>query len=69
MNACGAMIRGEAAEDRLAIHRFGFVPAVPKSLRCEYPIPDEGFMVAELVPGVLKGRSGLVRYRPEFAEV
>jgi putative acetyltransferase len=49
--------------------RFGFVPAVPKGLRCEYPVPDEVFMVAELVPGALKGRSGLVTYRREFAEV
>ena len=85
MTACGVMIRGEAAEDRLATHRghlvvvvlgyphyyprFGLVPAVPKGLRCEYPVPDEVFMVAEMVPDAPKGRSGLVRYRPEFAEV
>src|SRR5512139_231714 len=25
--------------------RFGFVPAVTKGLRCEYPVPDEAFMV------------------------
>lgn len=49
--------------------RFGFVPAVTKGLRCEYPVPDEAFMVAELAPGALDGRTGLVKYRPEFAEV
>ena len=49
--------------------RFGFVPAAAKGLRCEYPVPDEVFMVAELVPGALDGRTGLVKYRPEFAEV
>ncbi|HEX8749112.1 MAG TPA: N-acetyltransferase, partial [Pyrinomonadaceae bacterium] len=25
--------------------RFGFVPASRKGLRCEYPVPDEAFMV------------------------
>jgi putative acetyltransferase len=49
--------------------RFGFVPAAPKGLRCEYTVPDEVFMVAELVPGALNGRGGLVRYRPEFSKV
>jgi len=49
--------------------RFGFVRAATKGLRCEYPVPDEAFMVAELVPGALMGQGGLVRYRAEFAEV
>ncbi len=49
--------------------RFGFVPAATKGLRCEYPVPDDVFMVAELRPGALAGRTGLVKYRPEFAEV
>ena len=49
--------------------RFGFVPAAPKGLGCEHPVPDEVFMVAELVPGALAGKTGLVKYRPEFAEV
>ncbi len=46
--------------------RFGFSPAKGKGLRCEFPVPDEAFMVAELRPGALRGRGGLVRYRPEF---
>ena len=33
----------------------------------EYPVPDEVFMVAELSPGALRGRRGLVRYAPDFA--
>lgn len=45
--------------------RFGFVSAGRKGLRCEYPVPDEVFMVAELRPGPLSIR-GLVKYRPEF---
>ena len=45
--------------------RFGFVPASQKGLKCEYQVPDEVFMVAELRPDALAGR-GLVKYRPEF---
>jgi putative acetyltransferase len=48
--------------------RFGFVQAVPRGLRCEYDVPDEAFMVAELAPGALQG-GGLVRYHPAFGEV
>ena len=49
--------------------RFGFVPASRKGLYCEYAVPDEAFMVAELLPGILQGRTGVVKYLPEFAEV
>jgi putative acetyltransferase len=49
--------------------RFGFVPAHTKKLHCEYAVPDEEFMVVELVPGALQGRTGLVKYLPEFAQV
>ncbi len=45
--------------------RFGFVPASRKGLRCEYPVPEDVFMVAELKPNALAGR-GLLKYRPEF---
>lgn len=46
--------------------RFGFVPANQKGLHCENPVPPEAFMVAELKPGSLTGKQGLVKYRPEF---
>ena len=49
--------------------RFGFRPAGPLGLTCEFPSPEEFFMVAELRPGALAGRTGLVRYRPEFRDV
>jgi putative acetyltransferase len=49
--------------------RFGFTPAKVKGLRCEYDVPDEVFMVAELNPGALGGRRGLVKYHPEFRNV
>jgi putative acetyltransferase len=49
--------------------RFGFMAAASRGLRCEYPVPEEAFMVVELIPGALRKRTGLVKYRPEFAEV
>jgi len=49
--------------------RFGFTPASLKGLRSEYDVPDEAFMVTELVPGALEGRRGLVKYHPEFGKV
>lgn len=49
--------------------RFGFVTARQKGLTCEYDVPDEVFMVAELRAGALAGRKGLVKYRPEFGDV
>ena len=49
--------------------RFGFSTAPEKGLRSEYDVSDEVFMVAELRPGALRGRTGTVKYRPEFASV
>ena len=47
--------------------RFGFRPARPDGLSFrDDPRSDRSFMVIELVPGALRGRSGRVRYRPEF---
>lgn len=48
--------------------RFGFVPASRKGLRCEYPVPDEAFMVTELKPDALSV-GGLVKYHREFGAV
>jgi putative acetyltransferase len=49
--------------------RFGFRPAGPLGLSCEFDAPDDAFMVAELSAGVLAGRTGRVRYRPEFTSL
>lgn len=49
--------------------RFGFRPAHLLGLRSEFAVPDEVFMAMELVGGAMMGRSGLVRYRPEFGRV
>lgn len=46
--------------------RFGFVPAHTKGLECQFPVPQETFMVLELDAGALAGLGGVVRYRPEF---
>jgi putative acetyltransferase len=47
--------------------RFGFVPASRLGLSSEYPEAGEAFMCLELAPGVLAGRTGMVRYHPAFA--
>jgi putative acetyltransferase len=48
--------------------RFGFVPARPLGLLSEPPFPDEAFMVAELTPGALRGRRGVVLYSSDYGE-
>ena len=48
--------------------RFGFVPARPKGIDCEFEAPDEAWMVLELQEGALAGRSGTVKFQPEFRE-
>ncbi len=49
--------------------RAGFVRASTFGIRWEQPVPDEVFMVQELVPCSLKGVSGVIRYRRELSEV
>jgi putative acetyltransferase len=49
--------------------RFGFAPAKPQGILCQYPVPDDVFMVAELTPGALGGRRGTVRYHADFDAV
>ena len=46
--------------------RFGFVPGKPNGIYCEFEAPDEIWMVLELRKGALAGRSGTVKYQPEF---
>ena len=48
--------------------RFGFVLAGTKGIDCEFEVPDEAWMVLELREGALAGRSGTVKYQPEFQE-
>ncbi len=49
--------------------RFGFKPAPPLGITCEFDCPPEAFMVAELSGGALRGVRGVVRYHPAFNEV
>jgi len=44
--------------------RFGFKPARHLGFDCEYAVPDEVFMVAELKPGAASAQNGMVRYMP-----
>jgi putative acetyltransferase len=48
--------------------RFGFVPARPLGLMSEPAFPDAAFMVAELTPGALRGRRGVVLYSADYGE-
>lgn len=38
-------------------------------VKAPFPVPDEVFMVLELVPGSLDGFGGTVKYPPEFEGV
>jgi len=49
--------------------RFGFKPAAQLGFSCEYEVPDEAFMVVELMPGAADGQTGMVRYLPQFHSV
>lgn len=49
--------------------RFGFSPARAVGLEVSFPVPDEAFMVLELMPGALEGVKGTVKYPPAFSEV
>ena len=48
--------------------RFGFVLAKPKGIACEFEVPDEAWMILELQEGALAGRTGTVKFQPEFQE-
>ncbi len=48
--------------------RFGFVPAKPKGIECEFEVPEEAWMILELQEGALARRRGTVRFQPEFKE-
>jgi putative acetyltransferase len=47
--------------------KFGFEIARGKGFTCQFEVPDEYFMVLELVPGALSEKSGKVTYPVEFS--
>ncbi len=48
--------------------RFGFRPSPPFGIKSEYDVPDDVFMVLELQPGCLNGKSGIIKYHEAFSE-
>lgn len=46
--------------------RFGFKPASSLGFVCEFEVPDEAFMVAELAAGILDGKTAIVHFHPAF---
>jgi putative acetyltransferase len=48
--------------------RFGFVRAKPKGIDYEFEVPDEASMIIELREGALAGRTGTVKFQPEFKD-
>lgn len=49
--------------------RFGFIPSVEYGIKSEYDVPDDVFMILELVPEALKGHKGIIKYHEEFNNV
>jgi putative acetyltransferase len=46
--------------------RFGFAPSTHFGIDCEYEAPEEAFMLVELQPGYLRGKSGTIKYHAGF---
>ena len=46
--------------------RFGFAPASRYGVRSEYDVPDDVFMLLELVPGAAAPLKGVARYHAAF---
>jgi putative acetyltransferase len=49
--------------------RFGFKPASSYGISCEWPVPDEVFMINVLDALHIQTMRGTARYRPEFSTV
>ena len=49
--------------------RFGFSSSARFGIGCEYDVPEEVFMVAELKDGFLGGASGTVKYHAAFSDL
>jgi len=49
--------------------RFGFLPSSRWGISSEYDVPEEVFMMVELLPDYLENRQGVIRYHPAFAGI
>jgi putative acetyltransferase len=49
--------------------KFGFVPSATYNIKSEYDVPEEVFMIHELIKGSLKGLRGTVHFHDTFNKV
>ena len=49
--------------------RFGFRPASQFGVRCEWPVPDDVFLLMVLDEARMAGVAGLAKYRCEFSTI
>jgi putative acetyltransferase len=49
--------------------RFGFIPSAKYGIKPEYEVPDDTFMILELVPNALKGHKGVIKYHEAFHNI
>lgn len=49
--------------------KFGFVPSTGYGIKSEYDVPDDVFLLLELVPGSLNNHSGIIQYHEAFNRV
>jgi len=49
--------------------RFGFKRASEFGVRCEWPVPDDVFMMMVLDESRMAAMTGLAKYRPEFSTI
>jgi putative acetyltransferase len=49
--------------------RFDFVPSAKYGIKSEYDVPDEVFMILELVPESLNNHSGIIKYHEAFNSI
>ena len=47
--------------------RFGFAPAAARGVTCQWPVPDDVFMLLVLDESKMRGVLGRAEYRPEFS--
>jgi len=49
--------------------KFGFVSSAKFGIKSEYDVPDDVFMILELMPGVLKNHQGVIKYQDVFNKI
>lgn len=49
--------------------RFGFVPSTFYGLGCEFNVPEDTFMVMEILSSYLKDKTGTILYNKAFRDL